>query len=175
MRRLPVSLVLILAALASAVIVAQALATPPSDAGFPRPAPCLGPANTTGGASVCAVNPFGDVPWKASTGEWVVIALGNQFFDDPVSEGGSGSLAQALADCQAFKAAVVTHIYLDGKSRSIDVIGCSLTADAHGYQVDTRTLVSPLKAGAHTFSATWANVADAGTFGPHTLTVVSRP
>jgi hypothetical protein len=150
-------LIMSLAALAVGSI---ASATPPSDLRPLGPSlpSCTASAPDTGGAHICWVTPLRDEGWQASTGEWIVVRVGDL---EPTQE-----------LCEQAQASVVATITLDDRSLPVDTISCH--AVDGGWFVDWRGLSEPLPPGTHTFSETWhfTTTGDTFTFGPQTLVVM---
>ena len=141
---------------------------------------CNAAAPDTRGAHVCWVTPLRP-GWQASTGEWIVVRVGDAEAVDPINP----DAAQTL--CEAFQAAIVATITLDGQSLPVDTIPCELHPGSGGnsdvWFVDWRALSQPLTPGQHTFSASWfftqtvsgvANAGDTSVFPTQTLTVIPK-
>jgi hypothetical protein len=120
------------------------------------------------------VHPFAgpDVPWLASSGEWVVIRAGFYYPDDPTAQ----------ADCQADQASVVATVTIDGKKLPVQTIPCTEgTGDFAGdWPLDFRALSHPLTPGVHNIveTLTWTTATSSAPAGftytlPATLTVTN--
>jgi hypothetical protein len=174
-------LVLALVFLVAAIAVAQtASASPPSDLGPLGPPPnvpnCTPGAPDTKGAHICWVTPLRP-GWQASTGEWIVIRVGDASDVDPANPGA------AQARCEQLQASVVATITLDGQSLPVDTIPCEFQPQAGRWFVDFRALTHPLPPGEHTFSESWfftttvpgvANAGETWTFPTQKVTVVPQ-
>src|SRR5438445_1791247 len=141
---------------------------------------CTASAPDTGGAHICWVTPLRP-GWQASTGEWIVVRVGDAEAVDPSNPDAAKTL------CEAFQAAIVATITLDGQSLPVDTIPCELHPGSGGnsdvWFVDWRALSQPLTPGQHTFSASWfftqtvsgvANAGDTSVFPTQTLTVIPK-
>src|SRR5436189_2413305 len=133
----------VLGGLVAVVAATQsALATPPTDLSPLGPATlpaCTTTAPDTKGAHICWVTPIRP-GWQASTGEWIVVRVGD--------------LEPSQSICAQMQASVVTTLTLDGQSLPVDTIACE-GSDSAGWFVDWRALSTPLTPGDHTFSASW--------------------
>src|SRR5437763_7384682 len=159
-----------------------ASASPPSDLSplGPMLPSCVASAPDTGGAHICWVTPLRS-GWQASTGEWIVVRLGDASSVDPTNPGA------AETRCEQMQASIVATITLDGQSLPVDTIPCELHPGSNGnpdvWFVDWRALNQPLTPGQHTFSASWyftqtvagvANAGDTSVFPTQTLTVIPQ-
>jgi len=120
----------------------SAFASPPTDLSplGPTTLPaCTASAPDTKGAHICWVIPLRP-GWQASTGEWIVVRVGD--------------LEPSQSLCEQMQASVVATLTLDGQSLPVDTIGCQ-GSDSDGWFVDWRALSTPLTPGDHTFSASW--------------------
>ncbi|TMC84860.1 MAG: hypothetical protein E6J06_05410 [Chloroflexi bacterium] len=160
----------------------SALAAPPSDLvplGPSLPS-CIAGAPDTPGAHICWVTPIRP-GWQASTGEWVVVRLGDAEQVDPANPDAAKTL------CEELQAAIVATITIDGQSLAVDTIPCELHPGSNGnpdvWFVDWRGLSQPLTPGQHTFTVSWyftqtvpgfANAGDTSVFPTQTLTVIPQ-
>ena len=163
----PVVLVVAAAALAAGSVASSA---PPSDLRPLGPgslATCTASAPDTRGAHICWVTPLRG-GWQASTGEWIVVRVGD--------------LERTQSRCEQMQASVVATVTLDDESLPVDTIPCE-GSDADGWFVDWRALSQPLTPGTHTFSESWyftttvdgiATAGDTVTFGPRAISVVPQ-
>lgn len=146
-----------------------ASATPPSDlvpVGPSLPA-CMSTASDTSGAHQCFVAPR--FPgWQASTGEWIVVRLGD--------------LEPTQSLCLQMQASVVATNTLDGQSLPVDTIPCHQIGTDQWF-VDWRSLSTPLMPGDHTFTVSWyftqtvdgiANAGQTWQFPTQMLTVIPQ-
>jgi hypothetical protein len=172
----------LIATLALIAAPQSVLASPPNDLvplGPSLPS-CTANAPDTGGAHICWVTPLRP-GWQASTGEWIVVRLGNALTVDSANP----EAAQTL--CEELQAAIVATITLDGQSLAVDTIPCELHPGSSGnpdvWFVDWRALSHPLTPGGHTFSVSWlytqtvpgvANAGDMVVFPTQTLTVIPQ-
>ncbi len=172
----------LIAALALIAAPQGALASPPSDLGPLGPSlpSCVAGAPDTRGAHICWVTPLRP-GWQASTGEWIVVRLGNAAPVDPANPGAAKTL------CEELQASIVATITLDGQSLAVDTISCELHPGSTGnpdvWFVDWRALSQPLTPGEHTFTASWfftqtvtgfANAGDTSVFPTQTVTVIHQ-
>jgi len=160
----------LIASLAAFAVSAGASASPPSDQlplGPSSLPSCTASAPDTQGAHICWVTLLRG-GWQASTGEWIVVRVGD--------------LEPTQSLCEQMQASVVATITLDGQSLPVDTIPCQ-GSDADGWFVDWRALSQPRIPGTHTFSASWYftatvdGIAPAGytaTFGPQALIVMPQ-
>jgi hypothetical protein len=160
-----------------------ALASPPSDLVPLGPStlpPCAAGAPDTTGAHICWVVPLRP-GWQASTGEWIVVRLGDAEPVDPANPGGAKTL------CEQMEASIVATITLDGQSLPVDTVPCELRPGNNGnpdiWFVDYRGLSNPLTPGGHTFTVSWfftqtvpgvANAGHTAVFPTQTLTVMPK-
>ena len=160
----------------------SALASPPSDLvplGPSLPS-CIAGEPDTRGAHICWVVPLRP-GWQASTGEWVVVRLGDAEPVDPNNPDAAKTL------CEELQASIVATNTLDGQSLPVDTIPCELHPGKNGdpdvWFVDWRALSQPLMPGGHTFTASWfytqtvagvANAGDTTVFPTQTLTVIPQ-
>lgn len=141
---------------------------------------CTATAPDTRGAHICWVTPLRP-GWLASTGEWIVVRLGDA---EPIDLANPDA-ARTL--CEELQASIVATITLDGQSLPVDTIPCELHAGTNGnpdvWFVDWRALSQPLTPGEHTFTVSWyftqtvngvANAGDTSVFPTQTLTVVQQ-
>jgi hypothetical protein len=159
-----------------------ASAMPPSDlvpTGPSLPA-CMATAPDTSGAHQCFVAPrFSG--WQASTGEWIVVRLGDAENVDPANPDAAKTV------CEEMQASVVATNTLDGQSLPVDTIPCELRPRSNGnpdiWFVDWRSLSPPLTPGDHTFTVRWyftqtvegiANAGETLQFPTQTLTVIPQ-
>jgi hypothetical protein len=172
----------LIATLALIAAPQSVMASPPDDRvplGPSLPS-CTAVAPDTRGAHVCWVTPLRP-GWQASTGEWIVVRLGDAEPVDPANP----EAAQAL--CEDLQAAIVATITLDGQSLPVDTIPCELHPGGNGnpdvWFVDWRALSQPLTPGGHAFTVSWfytrtvpgfANAGDTAVFPTQTLTVIPR-
>jgi hypothetical protein len=159
----------LLVSVAAIVAVHGAAASPPTDLAplGPTLPSCTASAPDVSGAHVCWVIPIRP-GWQASTGEWIVVRIGD--------------LEPTQSLCEQMQASVVATLTLDGQSLPVDTIPCH-GSDANGWFVDWRALSPPLPPGEHPFSASWyftATVDGIGTAGQtavfptQTLTVIPQ-
>ena len=173
----------LIASIAFVAVIQTAAASPPTDlaplgALLPN---CVAGAPDTQGAHICWVTPLRP-SWQASTGEWIVVRIGDAEPVDPANPGAAQSL------CEQMQASVVATITLDGQSLLVDTIPCAFrpspdpTSPAVWF-VDWRALSPPLTPGEHTFSANWfftttvdgnGNAGQTVTFPTSTLTVMPQ-
>ena len=158
------------------------LASPPSDLvplGPSLPSCNVG-APDTRGAHICWVTPLRP-GWQASTGEWIVVRLGDAEAVDPANPDAARTL------CEELQASIVATITLDGNSLPVDTIPCELHPGNNGnpgvWFVDWRGPSQPLTPGEHSFTVSWfftqtvngvANSGDTSVFPTQTLTVVPQ-
>ena len=138
---------------------------------------CTASAPDTGGAHICWVTPLRP-GWQASTGEWIVVRLGDAEPVDPANPDA------AKTRCAQLQASIVATITLDGQSLPVDTIPCELHPGSPDvWFVDWRALSHPLTPGEHTFTVSWyftqtvdgvANAGDTSVFPTRTLTVIPQ-
>ena len=172
----PRSLSVLAASVAAFVFSSMASATAPTDLAPLGPS-CLASAPDTNGAHICWVVPLRP-GWQASTGEWIIVRLGNAAPVDPADPDAARTL------CEQYQASIVATITLDDQSLPVDTIPCELRQGSPDvWFVDWRALSHPLTPGDHTFNVTWyftqtvPGVADAGdrwVFPTRTLTVIPQ-
>ena len=172
----------LIATLALMAVPQSVLASPPNDLlplGPSLPS-CTANAPDTQGAHICWVTPLRS-GWQASTGEWVVVRVGNAEPVDPANPEGAQTL------CEVLQGAIVATITLDGQSLPVDTIPCELHPGSNGnpdvWFVDWRALGQPLAPGEHAFTVSWiytqtvpgvANAGDTAAFPTQTLTVIQH-
>jgi hypothetical protein len=158
------------------------LASPPSDLvplGPSLPS-CIAGAPDTGGAHICWVVPLRP-RWQASTGEWIVVRLGDAETVEPANPDAARTV------CEALQTSIVATITLDGQSLLVDTIPCELHPGNNGnpdfWFIDWRALSHPLTPGGHTFTVSWfytetvpgvANAGDTAVFPTQTLMVIRQ-
>jgi hypothetical protein len=173
----------LIASIAFVAVIQTAAASPPTDLAplGPLLPNCNSGAPDTHGAHICWVVPLRP-SWQASTGEWIVVRIGDA---EPVNSANPGT-AQSL--CEQMQASVVATITLDGVSLPVDTIPCVLRPSPDPTQpdvwrVDWRALSPPLTPGEHTFSASWfftttvdgiGTAGETATFPTSTLTVMPQ-
>jgi len=170
-----------MAALAVVAPTQSVLASPPSDLvplGPSLPSCNVG-APDTRGAHICWVTPLRP-GWQASTGEWIVVRLGDAEAVDPANPD------TAKTRCEELQASIVATITLDGESLPVDTIPCELhpgNGNPDVWFVDWRALSQPLTPGEHTFTVSWyftqtvngfANSGDTSVFPTQTLMVIPQ-
>ena len=170
-----------MAALAVVAPTQSVLASPPSDLvplGPSLPSCNVG-APDTRGVHICWVTPLRP-GWQASTGEWIVVRLGDAEAVDPANPDTARTL------CEELQASIVATITLDGESLPVDTIPCELhpgNGNPDVWFVDWRALSQPLTPGEHTFTVSWyftqtvngfANSGDTSVFPTQTLTVIPQ-
>jgi len=175
-------LVVLIASIAVFAGSSIAAASPPTDLAPLGPSlpSCVAGAPDTSGAHICWVVPLRP-GWQASTGEWIVVRLGDA---EPV-DAANPDAAQTL--CEQLQASIVPRITLDGQSLPVDTIPCELHPGTNGnpdvWFVDWRALSQPLTPGEHTFTVSWhytqtvpgiANAGDTTVFPTQTLTVIPQ-
>jgi len=119
--------------------------------------------------------------WQASTGEWIVVRLGDAETVDPANPDAAKQL------CEELQASIVATITLDGQSLPVSTIPCELHPGNDGnpdvWFVDWRALSQPLTPGGHTFTVSWfyrqtvpgvANAGDTAAFPTQTLMVIRQ-
>jgi hypothetical protein len=107
--------------LAAFAVSAGASASPPSDLrplGPSSLARCTASAPDQQGAHICWVTPLRG-SWQASTGEWIVVRVGD--FES----------TQSL--CEQMQASVVATLTLDGQSLPVDTMTTSLRPGRRGH------------------------------------------
>src|SRR5437870_3745258 len=178
----PRSLSVLAASIAAFAVSSVASASPPSDLvplGPSLPS-CVAGAPDTGGAHICWVVPLFS-GWQASTGEWIVVRLGNAEAVDPSNPDAAKTL------CEQLQASIVATITLDGQSLPVDTIPCELHPGSSGnpdvWLVDWRALSQPVTPGGHTFTVSLfytqtvpgvANAGDTAVFPTQTLAVIPQ-
>ena len=179
--RSPRSLLVLVATLVVAAVAAttKASASSPTDLVPLGPflPPCAASAPDTGGAHQCWVTPLRP-GWQASTGEWIVVRVGNAEQVDPANPDAARTL------CEQLQATVVATVTIDGNALPTDTIPCELHPGSPDvWFVDWRALSPPLTPGTHTFSESWyftntvdgiGTAGETSTFGPQTLTVTPQ-
>ena len=176
------SLSVLAASVAAFAVSSIASASPPSDLvplGPSLPS-CVAGGPDTRGAHICWVVPLFS-GWQASTGEWIVVRLGDAEPVDPANPDAAKTV------CEQFEASVVATITLDGLSLPVDTIPCALHPGRSGnpdvWFVDWRGLTQPLTPGEHTFTVSWhftqtvegvANAGETRQFPTQTLTVIPQ-
>lgn len=178
----PRPLVVLVVSLAAFAVSSMASASPPTDLSPLGPSlpSCTAGAPATGGAHICWVTPLRP-GWQASTGEWIVVRLGDAEPVDPANPDAARTL------CEQLQASIVATITLDGQSLPVDTIPCELHPGNNGnpdiWFVDWRALSHPLTPGDHTFIVSWfytqtvdgvANAGDTAIFPTQTLTVIPQ-
>ena len=177
----PRSLSVLAASVAAFAVSSVAAGSPPTDlpplgSFFPS---CVAGALDTSGAHQCWVVPLRP-GWQASTGEWIVVRLGDAEAVDPANPDTARTL------CEELQASIVATITLDGESLPVDTIPCELhpgNGNPDVWFVDWRALSQPLTPGEHTFTVSWyftqtvdgvANAGDTSVFPTRTLTVIPQ-
>lgn len=167
-----------IAVLAVIVATQSVLASPPSDLAPLGPSlpNCIVDAPDTTGAHICWVTPLRP-GWQASTGEWIVVRLGDAEPVDPANPDAAKTL------CEELQASIVATITLDGKSLPVDTIPCELHPGNNVWFVDWRGLSQPLTPADHAFTVSWyftqtvngvANSGDTFVFPTQILTVIPQ-
>jgi len=138
---------------------------------------CTASAPDTGGAHTCWVTPL-RAGWQASTGEWVVVRVGDAEPVDPANPAAAKTL------CEQIQASIVATIMVDDQPLPVDTISCQLhPGNPDVWFVDWRALSHPLTPGEHTFTVSWyftqtvdgvANAGDTSVFPTQTLTVIPQ-
>jgi hypothetical protein len=138
---------------------------------------CTASAPDTAGAHICWVTPLRP-GWQASTGEWIVVRLGDAAPVDPADPDAARTL------CEQLQASIVATITLDGQPLAVDTIPCELhPGNPDVWFVDWRALSRPLTPGEHTFTVTWyftqtvagvANAGDTSVFPTQTMTAIPQ-
>jgi hypothetical protein len=178
----PRPLVVLVASAAALAVSSIASATPPSDLTQTGPSlpSCIAGAPDTLGAHQCWVVPLRP-GWQASTGEWIVVRLGDAENVDPANPDAAKTL------CEELQASIVATITLDGQSLPVDTIPCELRPGSNGnpdvWFVDWRALSHPLTPGDHPFTVSWyftqtvggvASAGDTFVFPTQTLSVIPQ-
>ena len=175
--------VVLVAAVGVSSVTQTATASPPTDLTSLGPLlpDCTASAPDTSGAHICWVTPLRP-GWQASTGEWIVIRVGDAISVDPANPNA------ARTRCEQEQASIVATTTLDGVSLPVDTIACELRLSGDPAQpdvwfVDYRALSHPLTPGEHTFSVSWlytlavpgvANAGDTAIFPTRTVTVIPQ-
>lgn len=178
----PRSLFVLVVSVATLAVSSIASASPPTDLlplGPSLPS-CNAGAPDTSGAHQCWVTPLRP-GWQASTGEWIVVRVGDAEPVDPANPDAAKTL------CEELQASIVATITLDGQSLPVNTIRCELHPGSSGnpdvWFVDWRAPSPPLTPGDHTFTVTWyftqtvpgyANAGDTRVFPTRTLTVMPQ-
>ena len=138
---------------------------------------CVAGAPDTSGAHICWVTPLRP-GWQASTGEWIVVRVGNAAEVDPSNPDAARIL------CAQLQASVVATITLDAEPLPVDTIPCELRPGSPAvWFVDWRALSHPLTPGDHSFTARWyftqtvdgiGNAGDTAVFPTQTVSVMPQ-
>ena len=173
------SVAVLAASIAAFAVSSIASASSPTDLAPLGPSlpSCVAGAPDTSGAHICWVVPLRP-GWQASTGEWIVVRLGNAAPVDPAHPDAARTL------CGQLQASVVATITVDGQSLPVDTIPCELhPGNPDVWFVDWRALSHPLTPGEHTFNVSlyftqtvddFANAGDTSVFPTQTLTVIPQ-
>src|SRR5207248_2685922 len=173
------SLAVLAASIAAFAVSSIALASSPTDLAPLGPSlpSCVAGAPDTSGAHICWVTPLRP-GWQASTGEWIVVRVGNAAEVDPSNPDAARIL------CAQLQASVVATITLDAEPLPVDTIPCELRPGSPAvWFVDWRALSHPLTPGDHSFTVRWyftqtvdgiGNAGDTAVFPTQTVSVIPQ-